>query len=242
MKKTARSLTLIAMTLIVITVCMFTINSSYSWYLAETSVEEDLIIRADGFTYINLEVPTDALEDGSDRYISPAVALPHAVNQGLYTDVLKTYEETKDSSLPSYVLKAAVPKTFTTSVSLYQDEGQTSMLSYDLWTIADNLQGAKVYGKNEFVFSEVSFYYYDTTTTLDENGEAVETSELVNPLENDPRCYQAEDKSSGLMCIVGSQNIFITITLYFANVDELIDDEFFKHDSFWITLALAIRP
>lgn len=227
----------IATGVIALAVCLaLCVTATYAWYTLEISEEYILDVDADGFLFVYLEVPVDAMGD-EDRYLFPAVAMPHAVANGMYMDALTVYDEADEN--PSYVVKAANVKTFNGEFTLLQSENLTSRIGYSLSVKSSPGEEALTYGKTEFGFAEVAFKSFKRVTTGNEtDGWSVEIVEY-NPLEQEG-ASQSADKTSGVLVIEGEQHIFITVTMYLANVDELMDEYLAAQTSVWCELAFAV--
>ena len=228
-KKTARAI--ISVLLIAFTLAM-TVTASYAWYQVQFSAVFVLDVDASGILYLYLEVPVDNMQEGDDRFLSPAVAMPYAVANGMYMDPLTEYDELDET--PSYVSKAANQKTYSGNFTLLQGTGIVSNLHYKISMKAGSGLSSETFSKAEFVYSDVNFVYYDLVVVNPELNE-LETV-TVNPLVS-----QSPDNMTGILTITSSQKVFFNVTISFANVDELVDPTIMAQESIWCEMSLVVE-
>ncbi len=98
---------------------------TYSWYQSRVSEDKKVDIVADGFLIVGFdEKPLEV-----DDILSPAVALPNAVRDNRYMDVMRVYNES--DAEPSYIQTIAESYTHTDTISFYEDPNDTTSSSYD---------------------------------------------------------------------------------------------------------------
>ncbi|MBQ9145508.1 MAG: hypothetical protein IJX70_03495 [Clostridia bacterium] len=229
---------------IALVACLFLCApSSLAWYTEEPSSVFSLTVDASGFLAIYIEAPIDPAGE-EDRALTPAVAMDGAVMNGLPMDVTRVYNAEDDN--PSYVKSVAIQKTYTGEFTYFQDANAASYISYSLTPCDRNSEqaGDKLYFANsEFVYAQVDFV---AKTSLEDD-----TVITHYPLYDTPEAKydpevggmsprQSADKTSGELYVEGSTTVQITVTLYFANVSELIDPHFYDSDSIWFEIGLRV--
>lgn len=100
---------------IAITIIILVVAVTSSWYAGTLEYGHQFVIEADGVLYIYIPATTE----DSGKSLTPAVALPHAVSNGLNIDVLKEYDE--NDTQPSYVQKAAQIERYSTNFIFYNE-------------------------------------------------------------------------------------------------------------------------
>ncbi len=226
-----RTKTLISLILIMVTLC-FSITATYAWYQVQFNAVFVLDVDASGILYLYLEVPVDNMQQGDDRFLSPAVAMPYAVANGLYMNPLVEYNP-QDAN-PSYVAKAANQKTYSGNFTLLQGYGIVSNLHYKISMRAGSGLASEAFSKSDFVYTGVDFIYYDTVLV---DPETLATEIVpVNPL-----ISQSADNMSGVLTITSSQKVFFNVTISFANVDELVDPRIMTQSSIWCEMSLVVE-
>ena len=228
-KKTTKIL--ISILLIVVTFSLI-FTASYAWYQVQFSAVFVLDVDASGILYLYLEVPVDNMQEGDDRYLSPAVAMPYAVANGMYMDPLIEYDALDET--PSYVSKVANSKTYSGNFTLLQGTGIVSNLHYKISMKAGSVFSSETFSKAEFVYSDVEFVYYDLVVVDSETGD-LETVTVY------PLVSQAPDNMTGILTITSSQKVFFNITIQFANVDELVDPRIMAQESIWCEMSLVVE-
>lgn len=223
---------IIAIALIVITLVMVS-TATYSWYQVQFKEVFVLDVDASGILYLYLEVPVDKIGEGEERKLVPAIAKPYAVLNGMYMNPLVEYNAEDDN--PSYIEKVAQPYTYSGDFTLFQGTGVSTNLQYKLSMKSGTDASALTFSRNEFVYTDVSFEY--KTTIPDESTEE-DPDDFIN-ITVDPLISQSEDCASGLLNITDSQKVFFTITIVFANVDELVDTNIMSQPFIWCELALV---
>lgn len=126
--------------LVILTTTLGLVAFSYSWYILEQTRKMDFSLPADGFLiiYFNEDV------EYSDTVITPAIAMPYAVRDNLYMDVLREYDE--EDEQPSYIEKAATVGVYDAVVNYYNEEenNQINTLSVSVSAHVTLSSGAKV--------------------------------------------------------------------------------------------------
>lgn len=217
---------------IMITLVMAT-TASYAWYQVQFKQVFVLDVDASGILYLYLEVAVDKIGEGEERKLVPAVAMPYAVINGMYMNPLVLYNE--EDATPSYVQKVAQPYTYDGDFTLFQGSEVSTNLQYKLSMKSGTDGTALTYSRNEFIYTDISFFYH--TTIPDES--TPDDPDDVIPIVVYPLVNQSEDNTTGTLSITGAQKVFFSITIHFANVDELVDTNIFAQPYIWCELALV---
>lgn len=228
LKKIIISITLVIMTLVMV----FTVT--YSWYQVQYKAVFVMDVDASGVLYLYLEVPVNNMGE-DDRYLIPAVAVPYAVTNGMHMDPLVLYDE--HDSTPSFVKKIANQKTYEGNFNMLQGSGISTNLQYKISMKSGTDANAKTFGRYEFIYSDISFLYYDTILDPD----APEEDESFITVQVNPLISHSADNTSGLLTIIGGQKVFFTVKIHIANVDELVDPSIMTQSSIWCELALVVE-
>lgn len=230
----------ISILIIVITLSMVAV-SSYAWYNAEIEAAYQLDVDASGVLYLYVEAPIKPIVDDEDeRTLVPAKAMPGAVANGLRLDPLELYDP--NSSDPSYISSVATQVTYSDKFIMQQAAGTATDVVYSISVRSTSDETGIEYDNSEIVFSNVEFSYWHTVQTdniieYDEDENPV--YEYVDVLE-DPLISHSDDFTTGTLLIEDAQTIDFSITMYLANVDELMDDNM-MNSSIWIKLALVAQ-
>lgn len=226
---------IIAIALIVITLVMVS-TATYSWYQVQFKEVFVLDVDASGILYLYLEVPIDKIGEGEERKLVPAIAKPYAVLNGMYMNPLIEYNAEDDN--PSYIEKVAQPYTYNGDFTLFQGAGVSTNLQYKISMKSGADASALTFSRNEFVYTDVSFLYH--TTIPDESTPDDPDDFIPKTYEGDEIIInQSEDNTSGVIVVIGPQKVFFTITIVFANVDELVDTNIMSQPFIWCELALV---
>lgn len=89
---------------------------SYSWYSVRQTSDLEIDIPANGFFVIVFEEEPDY----GDIALKPAVAMPNAVRDNLYMDVLTVFNESDVN--PSYISEAATVANYNTILKYYNED------------------------------------------------------------------------------------------------------------------------
>lgn len=226
---------------------IITALSTYAWYSEEIEAAYQLDVDASGVLYLYVEAPIKPIVAGEEeeRTLYPAKALAGAVANGLYLNPLEIYDPGSDN--PSYVSVAAVPVTYKDKFILQQASGAGTEVNYSISVRSSHDSTGVVFDSGEFVFSDVSFSYWQDVATpvLDENGnpvlddEGLPVTETTTVLKN-PIASQTADKTAGVLYIEGAQSIDFSITMYLAYVDEIMDDALLGK-SIWVEISLTAQ-
>lgn len=103
----------IIMVVSAVTALTLILGASSSWFAQSAEYGHQFEIHADGVLYIYIPATVENTNTG----LTPAVAMPYAVQNGKYIDVLKTYDSQDET--PSWVSKAAGIAAYSTNFVFY---------------------------------------------------------------------------------------------------------------------------
>ncbi|MFA6867498.1 MAG: hypothetical protein WCR54_08315 [Clostridia bacterium] len=251
MKKDESQKRAIGRMVIIIFVLILTLTmvavSSYAWYNEDIEAAYQLDVDASGVLYLYVETPIKPIPEGEEeeRTLYPAKAMPGAVANGLRLNPLELYDA--EAANPSYVSKITSSVSYDDKFVLQQAIGSETDVNYSISVSSSHDDTGFVYDNAEFCFSEVKFSYWETITTVivDEFGDPILDDEGNEKYEahqekKDALVSQTGDKTSGVMRITDAESIDFTITMYLANVDELMDDNLLG-TSIWIKISLVAQ-
>ena len=120
MSKTKILQRIIIMCVMAVTLTVSCLAFSYAWYQDKPEKPYMFEIYANGVLYVYIESKTV----DNEEYLYPAVAMPGAVAEGLYMDVLTEYDSL--SANPSYIEKAASVTTIKGQFTVF-NEGEAEV-------------------------------------------------------------------------------------------------------------------
>lgn len=194
---------------------------TYSWYLSRISSKKEIIIPAAGYIVVGF----DENPFVADEPLAPAVAMPNAIRDNQYIDVLKKYEDNDNPK--SYVQTVATQYTHEDSIHFYEDPNDTTtelyrfVLTVQAYILDANGEEQYINTDNELRFNIVGDVDYIEENVTDEAD--------INITPEDP------------FNIKGSAHINLTITFWLALPDELCDPALISNQ-LYLKFGVAVEP
>ena len=176
---------------------------TFSWYQSRVSSDKDVEIPADGFIVVGFDENPVVVDD----ILSPAIALPNAVRDNRYMDVMRVYD--KNDGTPSWIETVAETYTYTDTITFYEDPTDETISSYNFTLTAQAYVKAGEETKipintaRELNFAIVADINYTDANLTDVEDLAITPEVKFN--------------------VEGSATINVSITLWLALPDELCD-------------------
>lgn len=183
---------------------------TFSWYQSRISSDKTVDIPADGFIIVGFDEDPKEV----DHILSPAVAMPNAIRNGQYIDVLKTYSEGGDPV--SYVETVAEKYTYTDTVSFYANPNAEEGTTYDFVLTADAYVKLGEEETKQTINTEREICF-NILLDVDYTDESL--TDLKDVLVTPEVKIRPEDKFT----LVDSATITLKITIWLAQPDELCD-------------------
>lgn len=254
-----------------ITIIVLVVAMSNSWYAGNLEYSHQFVIEADGVLYLYMPATTV----NTNKSLKPAVAMPYAVANNLYMDVLTEYDS--NAPYPSYVSKAASIESYSTDFIFYNgytrlvqavDEfGQPLFDEFGqpIYVQRTDSEGQPLFDgdgnplyQTEPVPANIS-YYLRIKDNPTEEGHYLDIDEITIkefyfsysetpipdglPINEENGAIPFLDtnsaKTSGMVRIEGTTELFIHMKLHLTNVDELMDPDF-RERFFYIEIELGV--
>ena len=194
---------------------------TYSWYLSRISSDKEIEIPAAGYIVVGF----DENPFVADEPLAPAVAIPNAIRDNQYIDVLKKYEDSDNPK--SYVQTVATQYTHKDSIHFYEDPNDTTtelysfVLTVQAYILDANGEEQYINTDNELRFNIIGDVDYIEENVTDEAD--------INITPEDP------------FNIKGSAHINLTITFWLALPDELCDPALISNQ-LYLKFGVAVEP
>lgn len=106
----------ILIVVLTVTLTVGVVAFTFAWYTQRQTTNHNFNIEADGF----LVIAFDEDPDFGETVLDPAVAMPYAVRDNLYMDVLTAYDESSDN--PSFIAKTATVAEYVVVLNYYNED------------------------------------------------------------------------------------------------------------------------
>lgn len=198
---------------------------TYSWYLSRISTDKTVEIPAAGYIVVGF----DENPFVADAPLSPAVAIPNAIRNNQYIDVLKEYDAS-DNPI-SYVQTVATQYTYEDAIHFYEDPNDTTT---ELYSFVLTVQA---YILNEA--GEEQYINTDNELRFNIIGDVHYTDEIAQPAAEDETGIEIIPEVP--FNIKGSAHIDLNITFWLALPDELCDPALISNQ-LYLKFGVAVTP
>lgn len=172
---------------------------TFAWYTQRQTTNHNFNIEADGF----LVIAFDENPELGETVLDPAVAMPYAVRDNLYMDVLTAYDASSDN--PSYISKIA--------------------------TVAEYVVVLNYYNEDETLNPQCNLIFSVSAECVMKNGETspinidkeLSITMTANTASSDGTVTESEIIPGQPLSLSGNSSVTITLSVYILLPDELCD-------------------